>query len=87
MITAEHFPVKADGFCYDADAYVQAMQTNSGFHQPDAVDYARILEEFNLLSRIDAESLTKSGCSAGRSCFYESILVGHAGFFRQRAGL
>lgn len=82
VITAEHFPVKADGFCYDADAYVQAMQTNSGFHQPDTVDYARILEEFNLLSRIDADEFDEVWLFGGPYAgFYESIMVGPQAFF------
>lgn len=77
-----HFPVKQDGFCYSADAYVQAMQTNTGFHQPDGVDYARILEEFDLLRRIDADEFDEVWLFGGPYAgFYESIMVGPGAFF------
>ncbi|VAW35064.1 hypothetical protein MNBD_CHLOROFLEXI01-5204, partial [hydrothermal vent metagenome] len=34
-IEVDGFPLKEDGFVYDADGYVQRWLTRSGFHKPD----------------------------------------------------
>src|SRR5574341_1712576 len=42
-IEVDRIPVKMDGFVYDGDAYVKCLRAGYGFHDPDAVDYHRIL--------------------------------------------
>ncbi|HAL17127.1 MAG TPA: hypothetical protein DCP32_10375, partial [Anaerolineaceae bacterium] len=56
-IQSPTFPVKADGFLYDADAYLQSWQSGSGFHMPDMVDYLRILVDFDLVAKINAATI------------------------------
>lgn len=81
-LEVDHFPVKQDGFTYTPDDYLHCWQTNSGFHQPDAVDYAAILTEFHIARRVnDAEidEVWLFGMPYGG--FYESIMGGPDAFF------
>lgn len=76
------FPVKADGFLYDADAYLQCWQTGSGFHQPDMVDYPRILADFNLVQKVNSGATDEVWLVAmPYAGFYESIMTGPGAFF------
>ena len=47
------YPVKADGFQYDERSYLDAWRTRS-FHQPDGVDYLRLVKEFEMIERINS---------------------------------
>jgi len=77
----DEFPVKVDGFSYTADAYVQAMRTRIGFHQPDAVDYYRILQKFNIPARVDAGEIDEVWLFAfPYAGFYESRMGGLGAF-------
>jgi len=76
------FPVKADGFLYDADAYLQYWQSGSGFHQPDMVDYPLILEDFNLVQKVNSGATDEVWLVAmPYAGFYESIMAGPGAFF------
>lgn len=81
-IQSPTFPVKADGFLYDADAYLQSWQTGSGFHAPDMVDYHRILADFDLVAKVNAGTIDEVWLVAmPYGGFYESIMVGPGAFF------
>lgn len=81
-IVVDGFPVKADGFAYTAEGYLQAWQTRSGFHQPDLVDYARLLADYDIAARVNAGAIDEAwlfGMPYGG--FYESIMGGPGAFF------
>jgi len=76
------FPAKADGFVYTADQYVQATRANAGFHQPDAVDYQRLLSEFHVLDKVRSGAIDEVWLFAfPYAGFYESIMGGPGAFF------
>lgn len=76
------FPVKADGFLYDADAYLQSWMSGSGFHMPDLCDYHRILADFGLVNKINAGTIDEVWLVAmPYGGFYESIMAGPDAFF------
>jgi hypothetical protein len=81
-IEVDDMPDKVDGFKYRADDYVQHWRSRSGFHQPDAVDYHRILDTFRLVDRINDNTIEEVWLHgfpfAG---FYESIMVGPGAFW------
>jgi len=47
----EGWPAKVDGFSYDVDEFLRCWHARAGWHEPDAVDYARIVDDHRLLAR------------------------------------
>jgi hypothetical protein len=56
-VEVDRFPVKADGFVYNPDDFVKNLRAGSGFHDPDAVDYHRILADFDLIKEINGGAI------------------------------
>jgi hypothetical protein len=81
-VERDGFPIKADGFRYDAETYLRCWHARRGFHEPDAVDYHALLHEFEVVERVNAEEIDEvwlfgfpwSGC-------YESLMVGPGAFW------
>jgi hypothetical protein len=81
-LEVDDIPEKIDGFKYQVDDYVTHWRNRSGFHQPDAVDYYRILDNFRLVERINDNQIDEVwlyGFPFGG--FYESIMVGPGAFW------
>ncbi len=62
-IEVDGFPVKRDGFVYTEDNFLQAWQSRR-FHDPDGVDYLRLVRDFNIFRRSTVVRLMRCGCSA-----------------------
>ncbi len=76
-IVVDGYPVKVDGFCYDDTSYVRCWTQRSGFHTPDAADYQRILDEFDIVSRILSGAIDEVWLFAfPYGGYYESQMVG-----------
>jgi len=76
------FPVKKDSFVYTPESYWQSWQSRSGFHQPDAVDYERILSDYDLLAHIDNGDIDEVWLfGMPYAGFYESIMIGPGAIF------
>jgi hypothetical protein len=81
-IEVDRFPVKDDGFLYDGDQFVKALRSNAGFHQPDLVDYHRILADFNIIEKINSGAIDEVWLYAfPYAGFYESIMAGPGAFW------
>ena len=81
-IEVDRFPVKLDGFAYTGDSFMKCIRSGAGFHQPDAVDYHRILADFDIIRRIDSGAIDEVwlfGFPYGG--FYESIMPGPGAFW------
>ena len=50
-VEVDGFPVKQDGFAYTPDSFLSAWRAGRGFHNPDAVDYQRLMDEFDIRSQ------------------------------------
>jgi hypothetical protein len=81
-IEAGDWPVKTDGFRYDAATYLENWRSGQGWHDPDRLDYEAVLADFDLLGRIDADQIDEVWLFgfpfAG---FYESRMVGPGAFW------
>jgi hypothetical protein len=81
-VLVNEFPLKADGFAYTGEEYLRCMRQRSGYHQPDAVDYERIIIDQNLAEKVRSgaidECWTISFPYAG---FYESRMAGPNAFW------
>lgn len=75
-LTVDAFPVKKDGFRYTPASFEQAWKTRQ-FHQPDAVDYLALVEEFDLIGRVNRGEIDEVWLMGFPYCgYYESIMAG-----------
>jgi hypothetical protein len=77
----DSFPIKRDGFRYDAASYLTAWQKRR-FHDPDGVEYDRLVEEFRIVQRVDSGEIDEVwlfGHPYGG--YYESIMGGPGAFW------
>lgn len=81
-IHVNEFPVKQDGFRYEMQGYLQAHSSRQGFHNPDLVDYEAIIDQFNLVERINRREMDEVWLFGfPYAGFYESRMVGPGAFF------
>ncbi len=79
---ADEIPVKADRFQYTPRQYVNAMNVTRAFHDPDAVNYNAILDEFNLLARAASDEFDEVWLFGGPYFgFNEATMAGTGAFF------
>lgn len=80
-IVVDGFPVKRDGFQYTEESYLKAWETGN-FHEPDGVDYHILVEEFQMIERINSGEIDEVwlfGHPYGG--YYESIMAGPKAFW------
>ncbi len=81
-IEVDGFPVKKDGFAYTGDQFVRLWRARKGFHQPTAVDYMRIVDEFNIIERVNSGEIDEVWLFAfPYAGYYESIMGGPGAFW------
>ena len=81
-ITVDKFPRKADGFTYTADGFVKAWNERKGFHDPDLVDYDALLEEFEMVRKVNENLVDEFWLFAfPYAGYYESIMGGPGAFW------
>src|SRR5258708_29678920 len=51
-IEVDGFPIKRDGFVYNAASFMDSWQTRL-FHEPDAVDYLRLVRQLFMIPKVD----------------------------------
>jgi hypothetical protein len=82
MQKVDHFPIKRDGFVYSGDDYMRHSRSHGGFHQPDAADYYRILDEFEVVSKVNQGAIDEVWLfGSPYAGFYESQMAGPGAFF------
>ena len=76
------FPIKADGFRYSAASYLDMINGRSRPHDPDLVDYQRILTDFNLLERVQNNEIDEVWLMGfPYAGFYELRMAGLGAFW------
>ncbi len=87
-VDVDAFPVKADGFQYTAAAYLSMLQHEPSHHEPDSVDYWKIIHDFNLISRITNHEVDEIWLFGGPYFgFWESHMVGKGAIWCNSAPL
>ncbi len=80
-IEVDGFPVKRDGFVYTEDNFLQAWQSRR-FHDPDGVDYLRLVRDFDIIQKIDSGAIDEVWLLGFPYCgYYESIMAGPGAFW------
>ncbi len=78
----DEFPLKSDGFRYNATSYLDMINKRTRPHDPDLVDYHKIVKDFDLLERVqkaDIDEVWLMGFPyAG---FYESRMAGQGAYW------
>ncbi len=81
-VEVDDYPVKADGFRYDDERYLRCWQQQSGFHQPDKVDYLKLIETFDLIARVEQQQIDEVWLFAfPYAGYYESTMAGAGAFW------
>ena len=81
-ILVDDFPIKKDGFRYTAAEYVRSWQRRGGFHEPDAVDYAALLDEFAMMAKVESGAIDEFWLFAfPYAGYYESVMAGPGAFW------
>jgi hypothetical protein len=81
-IEVDGFPLKQDGFRYTTDNYLKCWRSRSGFHQPDLVDYHRLLDELDVTRKINNGAIDEVWLFAfPYAGYYESIMAGPGAFW------
>ena len=76
------FPVKADGFRYDAAGFLRCWREVRGFDTPDAADYTASLPEFDVIRRINAGEIDEVWLfGPPYAGYYESPMAGPGAFW------
>ncbi len=81
-VNIDRLPVKCDGFQYSPDHFMQCWQTGSGFHVPDAMDYARLFEEADIYKKVNEGIVDEVWMFGPPYCgFFESAMAGKGAFY------
>ncbi|MCG8351873.1 MAG: hypothetical protein MI924_29255 [Chloroflexales bacterium] len=81
-IEVDGYPIKIDGFSYNNTTYLNCWQQRGGFHNPDAVNYNRLLTEFDLISKVERHQIDEVWLFAfPYAGYYESTMVGADAFW------
>jgi hypothetical protein len=81
-VVVDEFPVKADGFQYTPQAYLDVLHGTAQPHVPQDVNYNAILEKFDILSRVASGQINEVWVFAfPYAGFYESIMGGAGAFW------
>ena len=81
-IEVDEFPIKADGFQYEAKPFAQNWRIKSGFHQPDLVDYGALLSQFNIIEKVTVGDIDEAWLMAfPYAGYYESTMGGPGAFW------
>ena len=81
-LDVDEFPIKADGFQYTEEGFLRAWRSRSGFHEPDGVDYPRLVAQFGMLERVRGGEIDEVWLFAfPYAGYYESIMAGPGAFW------
>ena len=76
-IDVNEIPQKTDGFQYTADAYLTMMKDQRTHHDPDEVDYHKIIADHRLIERVMNHEIDEVWMFGGPYFgFWESTMVG-----------
>jgi len=80
-IEVDAFPIKKDGYCYTDQSFANAWQSRH-FHQPDAVDYLALVDEFKMIEKVNSGEIDEVWLLGFPYCgYYESIMAGPGAFW------
>lgn len=80
-VAVDEYPVKADGFRYDFEGLRDVMQKGKPHHDPDAIDYKAILDQFKVVERVEKGEIDELWVQAmPYSGMFESTMAGDGAY-------
>jgi hypothetical protein len=87
FLDINEWPLKADGFRYTEDSYLNAWATGT-FHSPDGVDYVHIIDQFNLDARVRSGEIDEVVLwGAPYFGYWESQMAGQGAYWCNSPGI
>jgi len=81
-IEADQFPIKADGFLYTPQAYLDVLAGSGSSHTPDLLDYQDFLKRYDILNLVASNQIDEVWAFGfPYAGFYESTMAGVGAFF------
>jgi len=81
-IDVDAYPVKENGYIYDAESYLNVLRGISPPYMPQMADYRLILDRFEILQRVARNEIDEVWLFAfPHGGFYESIMAGPGAFW------
>ena len=81
-VVVDEYPVKIDGFQYTSSEFVRLWTIKRDFHQPDAVDYRKLLEQFEVVEKVNRREIDELWLFGfPYAGYYESMMVGPGAFW------
>jgi hypothetical protein len=75
-------PVKVDGFQYTVDEYLKCFRAWKGWHEPDGVDYPKLVEKHGVLPLVDSRAIDELWVfGAPYYGYWEAAMVGPDAFY------
>lgn len=76
------FPAKADSFNYTPTAYLNCLGHSSACHQPDTVNYAKILSDYGICDKVNANQIDELWLWGGPYFgYWEANMAGPTAFW------
>ncbi len=76
------FPVKVDGFTYTPETFVANWEKKDGWHQPDGVDYEKLVVDYKVVDKINNNGIDELWIfGAPYMGFWESAMAGPGAFY------
>ncbi|MBW3625048.1 MAG: hypothetical protein KY468_16745 [Armatimonadetes bacterium] len=76
------YPVKKDGFRYTDESYLSAFRKKTEWHQPDAIDYVKLIREFDLERRVESGEIDEVWVhSMPYAGMWESTMAGKGAYW------
>ena len=81
-VEVDEFPIKADGFQYEPSPFSQLWRRQSGFHEPDLVDYDSLLRQFSIIEKVTSGDIDEAWLIAfPYAGYFESTMGGPDAFW------
>lgn len=76
------FPTKTDGFAYTVSSYMECLRNGGGWHEPDGLDYEKVIRDFNIANRINVGDIQEVWLfGAPYFGYWESAMAGPGSFY------
>ena len=80
-VVVDGFPLKRDGFRYTEHSYLEALRAGR-FHDPDGVDYLELVNQFDIIHRVNSGAIDEVWLFGPPSSgYWESIMAGPGAFW------
>jgi hypothetical protein len=81
-ILSDEFPLKTDGFRYDAKSYLDIWENGRMPHEYDLVEYPKILKDLDIITRVENNQIDEAWLFGfPYAGFYESMMAGRFAFY------